>query len=1002
MSDVSVSGLDYSRTLYLPKTDFPMRAGLPQKEPEILARWARENLYAELRQSGKGRPKFVLHDGPPYANGNVHIGTALNKTLKDIVVRSHQMTGRESNYVPGWDCHGLPIEWKVEEEFYRSKGKVKPDFSDSQAIIAFRKECRAYAERWLSVQREEFKRLGVVGDWDHPYTTMSYPAEAQIAREIFKFVASGLLYRGSKPVMWSVVEKTALAEAEVEYEDHVSDTVFVAFPVRSVRVVEGSNLELHEKRALLENASVVIWTTTPWTIPGNRAISFSRKIRYGLYRVIRAPEGNWANVGRTFILADALAEDFRIAAKIEEMQRVVQVWSFELEEMTCSHPLRALGYGFVVPLLDGDHVTDDAGTGFVHTAPGHGREDFEIWTASTRLLQERGVDPRIPYTVDENGALTDEAPGFEGKRVVTDKGKVGDANKAVIDALIEAGGLVARGKLKHQYPHSWRSKTPVIFRNTPQWFLAMDRPFANAEGGKTLRVLAVDAIERTRWAPPSGENRIKGMVANKPDWVLSRQRAWGVPLSIFVRKDGHEILFDDDVNATIADAYEREGADAWFAEGAKARFLGAKHDPATYDKVDDLVEVWFDSGSTHAFVLEDSEHFPGLAGIRRAIDGGEDTVMYLEGSDQHRGWFQSSLLESCGTRGRAPFDVVLTHGFTLDASGRKMSKSLGNQTFPQDVIRVSGADILRLWVASVDYTDDQRIGPEILKAVSDNYRKLRNTIRWMLGTLAHREPGDSVGHSAMTGLERLMLHKLAELDLKVREAYENFDFARVVATLTTFMNADLSAFYFDIRKDALYCDPPSSVRRRGSLEAIEHIFRAVTVWLAPVLVFTTEETWSARDATHGSIHLEQFPAIPTVWRDDRLAKTWETIRMLRLVVTGAIEIARAEKQIGSSLEAAPRVYLSNPEHVKALEDIDFAEVCITSDIAVEFGTPMPGTAFRLPEAPDVGVVVERARGIKCARSWRYFDPATASPDFPDVTPRDAEALRELKDLGRLP
>jgi isoleucyl-tRNA synthetase len=984
MSDASVSGLDYSRTLYLPKTDFPMRGGLPQKEPEILARWARENLYAELRQSGKGRPKFVLHDGPPYANGNVHIGTALNKTLKDIVVRSHQMTGRESNYVPGWDCHGLPIEWKVEEEFYRSKGKVKPDFSDSQAIIAFRKECRAYAEHWLGVQREEFKRLGVVGDWDHPYTTMSYPAEAQIAREIFKFVASGLLYRGSKPVMWSVVEKTALAEAEVEYEDHVSDTVYVAFPVES------------------EDASIVIWTTTPWTIPGNRAIAFSRRIAYGRYRVTDAAADNWAKIGATYIVAQSLAQSVFDAARVSAFEFLGEVKGDALASMVCAHPLHARGYGFVVPLLDGDHVTEDAGTGFVHTAPGHGREDFELWTASTRLLQERGVDTRIPYTVDENGALTDEAPGFEGKRVITDKGKVGDANKAVIDALIEAGGLVARGKLKHQYPHSWRSKTPVIFRNTPQWFLAMDRPFANAQGGKTLRALAVDAIERTRWAPPSGENRIKGMVANKPDWVLSRQRAWGVPLSIFVRKDGHEILLDDAVNARIADAYEREGADAWFAEGAKERFLGAKHDADAYDKVDDLVEVWFDSGSTHAFVLEDPEHFPGLARIRRTIDGGEDIVMYLEGSDQHRGWFQSSLLESCGTRGRAPFDVVLTHGFTLDEAGRKMSKSLGNQTFPQDVIRVSGADILRLWVASVDYTDDQRIGPEILKAVSDNYRKLRNTIRWMLGTLAHREAGDSVGHSAMTGLERLMLHKLAELDLKVREAYENFDFARVIATLTAFMNADLSAFYFDIRKDALYCDPPSSVRRRGALEAIEHIFRAVTVWLAPVLVFTTEEAWSARDAAHGSIHLEQFPAIPAAWWDDQLAKTWETIRMLRLAVTGAIEIARAEKLIGSSLEAAPRVYLSNPEHLKALEGIDFAEVCITSDIAIEFGTPMPGTAFRLPEAPDVGVVVERAHGAKCARSWRYFDPATASPDFPDVTPRDAEALRELKKLGRLP
>jgi isoleucyl-tRNA synthetase len=982
MSDAPV--LDYSRTLYLPKTDFPMRAGLPRKEPEILARWAHENLYGALRESGKGRPKFVLHDGPPYANGNVHIGTALNKTLKDIVVRSHQMTGRESNYVPGWDCHGLPIEWKVEEEFYRSKGKAKPDFSDSQAIIAFRRECRAYAEHWLSVQREEFRRLGVVGDWDHPYTTMSYPAEAQIAREIFKFVANGLLYRGSKPVMWSVIEKTALAEAEVEYEELTSDTITAAFPIAS------------------DDALVLIWTTTPWTIPGNRAIAFSRRIAYGRYSVTDSAADNWARPGATYILAQSLAESVFRSARVGSFEFLGAVEGDALASMVCAHPLRALGYGFAVPLLDGDYVTEEAGTGFVHTAPGHGREDFELWTANHRLLIELGIDTRIPYTVDEDGAFTEEAPGFEGKRVITDKGKVGDANKTVIDALIKAGALVARSRLKHQYPHSWRSKTPVIFRNTPQWFLAMDRPFANAPGGKTLRAIAVDAIERTRWAPPSGENRIKGMVANKPDWVLSRQRAWGVPLSIFVRKDGQEILFDEEVNARIAAAYEREGADAWFAEGAKERFLGAKHDAAAYEKIDDLVEVWFDSGSTHAYVLEDAKHFPGLARIWRKIDGGPDEVMYLEGSDQHRGWFQSSLLESCGTRGRAPFDVVLTHGFTLDEIGRKMSKSLGNQTFPEDVIRESGADILRLWAASVDYTDDQRIGPEILKAVADNYRKLRNTIRWMLGTLAHREPDDSVGYAAMRGLERLMLHKLVELDLKVREAYENFDFARVVASLTAFMNADLSAFYFDIRKDALYCDAPSSVTRRGALEAIEHIFGAVAIWLAPVLVFTAEEAWMERVPGRGSIHLEQFPVIPSGWRDDRLAKTWDTIRMLRLAVTGAIEVARANKLIGSSLEAAPRIYLSDPEHLRALEGVDFAEVCITSDMAVEFGTPIPEAAFRLPEAVGLGVVVERAKGVKCARSWRYFDPATASPDFPDVTPRDAGALRELQMLGRWP
>jgi isoleucyl-tRNA synthetase len=982
MTDAPAQGPDYSDTLYLPKTGFPMRAGLPQKEPEILARWEREGLYGQLRRAAAGRPKFVLHDGPPYANGNIHIGHALNKILKDLVVRSEQMAGKDSNYVPGWDCHGLPIEWKVEEENYRRKGKAKPDFSDAKAMVAFRRECRAAAEHWLSVQREEFKRLGVVGDWDHPYSTMSYPAEAQIAREIFKFAANGLLYRGSKPVMWSVVEKTALAEAEVEYEDYTSDTIYVAFP-----------LLVSPPGEVWRNARVVIWTTTPWTIPGNRAIAFSARIAYGLYRVVDAPADNWAKPGDVFVLARPLAGEVFAAARVEKFRLIEEVSADTLAGLVCAHPLRGLGYDFPVPLLAGDHVTDDAGAGFVHTAPSHGREDFELWMASGQHLTKRGVDTRIPHPVDENGAFTDEAPGFTGKRVLNDKGEKGEANEAVIKALIAAGALIARGKLKHQYPHSWRSKKPIIFRNTPQWFIAMDKPIAGRD--ESLRETALAAIGETRWVPVSGENRIRGMVSAKPDWVMSRQRAWGVPIAVFVKKGGHEILIDDRVNARIAAAFEQEGADAWYEEGAARRFLAPDYDPADYEKVDDILDVWFDSGSTHSYVLGDARHFPGLAGILRKRDGGVDQVMYLEGSDQHRGWFQSSLLESCGTRFCAPFDVVLTHGFTLDEKGRKMSKSLGNQTFPQDVIKQSGADILRLWAASVDYSDDQRIGPEILKSVSDNYRKLRNSLRWMLGTLAHRPLGPLGDALPRAPLERLMLHRLAQLDPIVRKAYADFDYAKVVAALASFMNVDLSAFYFDIRKDALYCDAPSSETRREALDVVERIFRYVTVWLAPILVFTCEEGWTSRDPSAGSVHLEQFPTAPAAWRDDALAKRWEAIRRARSVVTGALEKAREAKTIGSSLEARPRVYVDDPELTAALAEVDFAEVCITSGLVLASGEEAPADAFRLPDVSGVAVVVERAPGVKCARSWRYFDPATADPDYLDVSPRDAAALREL-------
>ena len=1027
---VPAGTLDYSKTLFLPKTDFPMRAGLPAKEPELLKRWADIDLYGKLRAAGQGRPKFVLHDGPPYANGNIHIGHALNKILKDLVTRSQQMTGKDSNYVPGWDCHGLPIEWKIEEE-YRAKGQNK----DAVPIVEFRRQCRDFARKWVDIQREEFKRLGVTGDWAHPYETMSFSAEATIAREIMAFAANGLLYRGSKPVMWSVVEKTALAEAEVEYEDHVSDTVFVAFPVRSGGS-SGSNDDVIQTVA---RAAVVIWTTTPWTLPANRAICYSRKISYGIYEVTAAPEQNWAKVGSTYLLADALADSVLKSAKVSKYRRLCDVPPTHMP-MSCFHPLREMpGYDFEVPLLQGEHVTDETGTGFVHTAPSHGRDDFDVWTAQFRHLQSMGVATRIPYTVDADGFLTADAPGFEGRRVIDDKGNKGDANDAIIKALIESGNLVARGRLKHQYPHSWRSKKPLIFRNTPQWFIALDQGFAldaeppfplagkGRDGGQdvlygagggtptpnpspqgggeargsnqpTLRGIALDEIARTRWVPAAGETRINGMIANRPDWVVSRQRAWGVPIAIFVDKEFRPLV-DEAVNARILAAFGKEGADAWYNEGARERFLGERVSE-DWTKIDDVLDVWFDSGSTHAFTLEDPKAFPGLAGIDRLRDGGRDEVMYLEGSDQHRGWFHSSLLEACGTRGRAPYDAVLTHGFVLDEHGRKMAKSVGNVVSPQTVIKDSGADILRLWVAASDYSDDLRIGPEILKTFVETYKKLRNTIRWMLGALGHYDASQTVGMGEMGELERLMLHRLAELDAEIREAYARFDYKRVVARLTMFLNTDLSAFYFDIRKDALYCDAPSSVRRRGSLEVIEQVFRRVTLWLAPILAFTAEEAWLSRYPDATSVHLESFADVPQAWRDPALAAKWEKVRAVRAVVTGALEIERAQKRIGASLEAVPRVFTADAALREALAGVDFADVCITSDIEIVAGEG-PDDAFRLAEVPGVAVVPRRAEGRKCARSWRISTEIGADSEFPDVTPRDAAALRELAAAGRL-
>ncbi|MGO4437677.1 isoleucine--tRNA ligase [Rhizobium sp. RAF56] len=958
--------IDYSKTLYLPETDFPMRAGLPQKEPETVARWQRMGLYKQLRASAAGREKFVLHDGPPYANGNIHIGHALNKILKDVITRSFQMRGYDANYVPGWDCHGLPIEWKIEEK-YREKGKNK----DEVPVNEFRQECRDFAAGWIKIQAEEFKRLGIEGDFDNPYTTMNFHAEARIAGELLKIARSGQLYRGSKPIMWSVVERTALAEAEVEYADVESDMIWVKFPV-----TQGPDG--------FAGPFVVIWTTTPWTIPGNRAISYSARYPYGLYEVATAENDFGPQPGEKLIFAKRLAEEAAAKAKLT-FTFLRDVSADDLAAITCAHPLHGLGggYDFQVPLLDGDHVTDDAGTGFVHTAPSHGREDFDAWTDKARELEARGISSAIPFPVDDAGFYTHDAPGFgpdaEGgaARVMDDNGKKGDANDRVIKALIARHALFARGRLKHSYPHSWRSKKPVIFRNTPQWFVHMDKDFGD---GSTLRSRALSAIDDTRFVPAAGQNRLRAMIEGRPDWVLSRQRAWGVPIAIFADEDGN-VLVDEAVNARILDAFEAEGANAWFAVGAKDRFLGNDHDHARWHQVMDILDVWFDSGSTHTFTLEDRPDLKWPADV------------YLEGSDQHRGWFHSSLLESCATRGRAPYDAVVTHGFTMDEKGEKMSKSKGNVVVPQDVMKDAGADILRLWVMTTDYWEDQRLGKTIIQTNVDAYRKLRNTIRWMLGTLAH-DKGEVIALADLPELERLMLHRLSELDQIVREGYDAFEFKKIARALIDFANVELSAFYFDIRKDTLYCDAPSSMRRRSALHVIRAIFDCMVTWLAPMLPFTTEEAWLSRDPSAVSVHLEQFPSIPAEWRNEALAEKWKKVRAIRSVVTGALEIERKDKRIGSSLEAAPVVHVTDPDLRAALEGQDFAEICITSDIGIDGGEG-PVEAFRLPEVAGVSVEPKLAEGRKCARSWRITTDVGSDPDYPDVSARDAAALREL-------
>ena len=914
---------DYRDTVFLPITSFPMRGDLPKREPATLANWEETGLYAQLRAQGAQRAeKFILHDGPPYANGNIHIGHALNKILKDVINRARQMAGYDAYYIPGWDCHGLPIEWQIEEK-YRKEGRDK----DSVPILQFRAECRAHAQKWLDVQAEEFKRLGIFGDWASRYATMDFGSEATIATEIHRFAQNGALYRGLRPVLWSVVEKTALAEAEVEYADHTSTTIWVRFPVTT----PGD----------LQNASIVIWTTTPWTIPGNRAIAYGPEIEYARIHVDAVSETSLCRSGEKLLVALPLLPQFLTDAGItlHHVQHVHR--GADLADLICAHPLRGQGYDYDVPLLPGDFVTTDQGTGFVHMAPAHGEDDFA-------LCKAHGID--VPETVADDGTYFPWVPLFPGVHVFK-------AAKPVCDALIAAGGLVKQGTVTHSYPHSWRSKAPLIFRATPQWFIRMD-------GEEHIRDQALTAIANTAFVPEAGRTRLSSMVGNRPDWCISRQRAWGVPIAIFTNKRTGEILRDPDVFARTIEAFHTEGADAWYAS-PPARFLGNTYDANDYEQVQDIVDVWFESGCTNVFTL-----------LNRNLPWPAD--LYLEGSDQHRGWFQSSLLEGIGARGQAPFRAILTHGFTLDEQGRKMSKSIGNTMAPQKITDEYGADILRLWVMNTDITEDQRIGKEILKQQAELYRRLRNTLRWLLGSLQGWSEHERVAPADMPLLERYILDRLSELGNRIDTAVQNHDWAGVFPDIHTFCSADLSAFYFDIRKDTLYCDRPDNHTRRACRTVLDLLHRCLCTWLAPVLCFTAEEAWSARFANAGSVHLQRFPELPHGFDDagDTRLKI-DTIRARRGDITTAVEKCRQSGAIGSSLQAA----VTLPEAWRALDEAGWAEIAIVSSVQFAAATD--------------AVTASPAPGTKCARCWRVLPEVGTVHAHPTLCLRCTDAVDHL-------
>jgi len=890
----------------LPKTAFSMKANLPVREPEILEYWKKINLYQELRKSSKGKEKFVLHDGPPYANGNIHMGTALNKILKDIIVKFHQMDDKDSIYVPGWDCHGLPIEWKIEEQYKKNKKN-----KNEVPIVEFRKECRAFAEKWIEVHKEQFKRLGVIGDWENYYSTMSFDAEAQIVRELGKFLKEGSLYRGFKPVLWSTVEKTALADAEVEYQDHKSDTIYTSFPVKN------SNLED------LNGSEIIIWTTTPWTIPANKALAYNENLDYLLIQI--DDDGDFKD--KKIIIAEALLESVITECEIKKYTNIKKFKGNEFKGTICKHPFYELGYTHDIPMLEARFVTTEQGTGIVHCAPSHGPDDFN-------LCLNHGI--KAIETVDGDGKYTENVKLFEGLHIFK-------SNPIVIEKLKEQKKLLFSGSLVHSYPHSWRSKAPLVHRATPQWFISME--------SHKLRDKALKAIDETKFYPNKGKERLKAMIETRPDWCVSRQRVWGVPLPIFINKKTNEILVDDEVNENIANIYEKEGSDCWFSDDPQ-KFLGKKYKAEDFEKLSDIVEVWFDSGSTHSFVLEKREDLKWPAS------------MYLEGSDQHRGWFHSSLLESCGTRGRAPFESILSHGFVVDGKGLKMSKSLGNVIAPEEILKKYGADILRIWVASSNYAEDLRIDYGILDQHADSYRKIRNTFRYLLGNLNDKFEEINFNElkiEELPELEQFMLHKIFTLNLNFNRYFRNYDFHNLYKELLNFCTVDLSAFYFDIRKDTLYCDPINSAKRQSTIILLNIILDCLLKWFAPILSFTTEEIYKLIFENNKSIHLKKFLKIPDNFQNYELNKKWIELLKIRNICNISIEEKRASKEIGSSLEADLKINL-NSKFREYINNIDLAEICITSKATITFG-----------EQSDITVATTKALGEKCPVCWKISE-----------------------------